>query len=116
MAITGVFKDKGFIGEEPSDVTHEYRLIDNRVYRIHNIIVHTFRMGDVEDPDLMAGEPLYRWQESDMGKWVMSKAVETPMWHRQSDPANYGWKYAISAKLKDKDFTFYQLKWANQKG
>jgi hypothetical protein len=83
----------------------------DKAHRIHKLIVHQFRMGDVEDPDLYAGEPLWKWQESEMGKWVMARAVDTPEWHRQADPLNYGHQYIIVAKLKDIDYTFWQLKW-----
>lgn len=71
-------------------------------------------MGDVDDPDLYAAQPLIEWQESEMGKWIMAKAVETPEWHRYLEPINYGYKYAVVAKLKDVDFTFWTLKWSNQ--
>ena len=37
------------------------------VKEIHKLVVHRFRLGDVEDPDLYAAEPLYKWQESDSG-------------------------------------------------
>lgn len=86
----------------------------DRVYEIKKITVHQFQMGDVEDPDLYAAEPLIEWQNSEMGKWVMGKAVETPEWHRHLDPFTYGYRYAIVAKLKDVDFTFWQLKWGTQ--
>ena len=78
------------------------------------VVCHSFRMGDVEDPDLYAAQPLWEWQESEMGKWIMSKAVDTPEWHRQHDNLTYGWQYAVIAKLKDIDYTFWTLKWSNQ--
>jgi hypothetical protein len=48
-----------------------------------------------------------------MGKWIMERAVDTPEWHRQVDAMQYGYQYAIVAKLKDIDYTFWQLKWGN---
>jgi hypothetical protein len=86
-------------------------VIDNKAYRIHKTIVHQFQLGDVDDPDLYAAQPMYEWKESEQGQWVMSKAVETPEWHRYLDPMTYGYKYAIVAKLKDIDYTFWTLKW-----
>jgi hypothetical protein len=103
--------DKGYITEPMPVVRHEYIQFDNRVHHIHKLIVHRFRMGDVDDPDLYAAQPLWEWQESEMGKWVMARAVDTPEWHRQADPMNYGYQYAVVAKLKDVDYTFWQLKW-----
>jgi hypothetical protein len=77
-------------------------------------IVYSFKMGDVEDPDLYAGQPLMEWQESEMGKWVMERAVDSPEWHRNIDHTTYGYQYAIVAKLKDVDYTFWTLKWGSK--
>lgn len=70
-------------------------------------------MGDVEDPVLMAAEPLYKWEKSEAGQWIMEHAVETPTWHRFDDPAIFGHRFVIKARLTDKDYTFWALKWAN---
>ena len=89
-------------------------IIENKVHKVHKVIVHRFRMGDVEDPDLYAAQPLWEWQESEMGKFVMEKSVETPIWHRQADVANYGYEYAVEAFLKGSDYSFWALKWGNE--
>jgi len=73
-------------------------------------IVHTITMGDVEDPDLYIAHPIYEWQKSEAGQWVMDNAVDTPIWHRTSDQFNYGHIYTITAKLKAIDHTFFKLK------
>jgi hypothetical protein len=91
--------------------TYDVMVFGDKAYKIYTVIVHRFRMGDVEDPDLYAAQPLMDWQTSEMGKWVMERAVDTPEWHRQIDPATYGYQYAIVAKLKGVDYTFWQLKW-----
>jgi len=70
-------------------------------------------MSDSDDPDLYAAQPLWEWRESEMGQWVMERAVETPEWHRQMDPYQYGYTYAVVAKLKDVDYTFWALKWGS---
>jgi hypothetical protein len=94
-------------------IENKFIVIDGKVCEIKKVVVHRFRMGDVDDPDLYAAEPLYQWQCSEMGKWVMARAVDTPEWHRQPDLMQYGYEYAIVAKLKDIDYTFWQLKWGN---
>ena len=76
-----------------------------------NIIVYRFRVGDSEDPDLYAADPLWQWQQSEQGQWVMAHAVETPIWHRQVDPNFMGWQYMITANLKVKDLTYFYIKW-----
>lgn len=88
-------------------------IFDNKAYKIHTVVVHRFRMGDVEDPDLYAAQPLWEWQESEMGKWIMARAVDTPEWHRRADISNYGYQYAVVAKMKDVDYTFWVLKWGD---
>ena len=85
----------------------------DQAHKIHTVVVHRFQMGDVEDPDLYAAEPLWEWQSSEMGAWVMARAVDTPEWHRMADVASYVYKYAVVAKLKDVDYTFWVLKWGN---
>jgi len=95
-------------------VINEYMVIENKVHRVHKVIVYRFRMGDVEDPDLYAAQPLWEWQESEMGKFVMEKSVETPIWHRQADVVNYGHEYAVEAFLKGSDYSFWVLKWGNE--
>lgn len=91
----------------------KFMVFNNKVHEIHTVIVHRFNMGDVDDPDLYAAQPLMDWQESEMGKWVMEKAVTSPEWHRQNDMMMWGYSYAIVAKLKDIDYTFWVLKWAD---
>ena len=73
-------------------------------------VVHTIKMGDVEDPDLYIAHPLWEWQQSEAGRWVMDNAVDVPMWHRISDEFDYGYVYTITAKLKAIDHTYFKLK------
>lgn len=71
------------------------------------------RIGDVEDPELYAAAPIWEWQNSDMGKWVMETAIEKPIWHVIVDHLTYGYRVSITAKFSDKDATFFKLKYAN---
>jgi hypothetical protein len=99
---------------EPSGTYNQkYHKLGDKIYEIHNVIVHRFKVGDVEDPDLYAAEPLINWQKSEMGEWVMSHALEVPVWHRLQTPMDYHFTYAITAKLASKDFTYWTLKWGN---
>ena len=93
---------------------NEHMIIDDKVHEIHKIIVHIFRMGDVEDPDLYAAQPLCEWQNSEVGKWIMEKSVEVPMWHRYQNPSSYHTEYVVQAWLKGSDHTFWQLKWGQK--
>lgn len=104
----------GHFGKPKGIRINGYMIIDDQVHEIHKIIVYRFRMGDVEDPDLYAAQPLIEWQNSEVGKWIMERSVETPMWHRQADVASYGYQYAVEAWLKGSDHTFWQLKWGQK--
>jgi hypothetical protein len=88
----------------------EWRLENNQAVEISDLVVHSFVMGDVEDPDLYAAQPLLEWQESEAGKWVMEHAVDIPFWHRAVDPATYGHKYYVIARMRTQDQTFFKLR------
>lgn len=100
------------LGDPPKKTTYRYTIVGDRVEEIKEVTVHEFTMGDVEDPDLYAAEPLYQWQESESGKWIMENAVESPVWHRRVDPVSFGYKYAITAKLQGAKLTEWLLRHA----
>jgi hypothetical protein len=89
----------------------QVKIIDDQVVRFRDVCVHEFTVGDVEDPDLMAGEPLWKWQQTEAGAWVMSNAVEQPYWMHQHDYNSFGHKYRIMARLSEQNETFWKLKW-----
>jgi hypothetical protein len=74
-------------------------------------VVHTIRMGDVEDPDLFVAQPIYEWQQTEAGKWIMENSNPTPSWHRNMDYTTYGYTYQIRAYLTHKQLTFWKLKY-----
>lgn len=78
---------------------------------MQEVIVHSIKMGDVEDPDIFVAEPIYNWQQTDEGKWVMEKSVQQPMWRRTLDPTLYGYRYDIIAYLDGADLTYWKLKY-----
>ena len=75
------------------------------------VVVYSFSMGDVEDPDLYAAQPLIEWEHSEQGEWIIKNAVGTPSWHRMSDPHGYGYRYEIRAVLQDARLTEWLLKY-----
>jgi hypothetical protein len=78
------------------------------------VTVHKIRMGDVEDPDLFVAEPICKWQQTEMGKWVMENAVQKPSWHRKIDPSYFGWTYSIVAELSAKNYTYWWVRWGHE--
>ena len=106
---------QGYLGEKPVSRTFDVMVIDGVARRIHNCIVHEFVVCDVDDPVLYAAHPMYEWEKSEQGTWVMKHAVESPVWHRMQDTSQMSYKFAITAKLIDKDYTFWTLKWGTKK-
>jgi hypothetical protein len=74
-------------------------------------VVHTIQMSDVEDPDLFVADPIWKWQQTEEGKWIMEHSNPTPIWRRYHDLNNYGYSYSINAFLKSKDYVFWKLKY-----
>lgn len=83
---------------------------DDTSSTLRKVVVYKFTVTDVEDPDLWAGEPLWNWQESIPGKFVMEHAIEPPSWHRTiKDFIHY--EYIIVATLPTKKLLEFYLKW-----
>ena len=101
---------RGYLGIKPTKDTYRYMQIGDRIEEVREVVVHEFTMGDVDDPDLYAAEPLWQWQQSEEGQWVMSHAVETPSWYRIPDQLQYGYKFQVRAKLSGARLTEYMLR------
>lgn len=85
------------------------------VEEIHKVVVHRFRVGDVEDPDIYAAEPIWKWQQTDAGKFIMEHAVDTPSYHQQMDFQNYGYQFVIIAELEKKKLSEFYLRFDKSK-
>lgn len=90
---------------------NKYVMVGDRVEQVETVIVHQFSMGDVDDPDLYAAQPLSEWEKSEQGQWVMKNACDTPTWYRLADPSTYGYKYQIRAKLMGPALTEWLLRY-----
>jgi hypothetical protein len=84
--------------------------IGDHVEEVKTVVVHEFTMGDVEDPDLYAAEPLWQWQQTEEGQWIMDNAIETPSWHRIPDQMQWGYRFQIRAKLSGARLTEWLLR------
>ena len=74
---------------------------------------HKFTLGDVEDPDLYATQPIYEWQQTEAGQWVMTHCKD-PQYSIGPDKISWGHQVRIYGILEDRDATFWQLKWGKQ--
>jgi hypothetical protein len=93
----------------------EVKIVDGVAVKYMDILVHTFRLGDVEDPDIYAAEPIWAWQQSAAGCWVMEHAVEKPYWTRRTDYQSYGYEFKIIARLSEADAVLFKLKYVGTK-
>ena len=89
----------------------EIKILDGKPVRFRDVCVHEIKMGDVEDPDLCVASPIWDWQNSDAGQFVMEHAEDKPYWTRHTDPSIYGHLYRIMARLSEQNETFWRLKW-----
>ena len=101
----------GYLGAKPTEPTNKFMMIDDKPHELHKVVVHRFKLRDMDDPDIYAAQPLWEWEDSEEGKWVRQHAVETPCWHRQDDPMSFSIDYAITAVLKEKDYAMWILKY-----
>jgi len=76
---------------------------------IHQVVVHSFNLGDVDDPALYAAQPLYDWEKSEVGQWVMAHSTKTPTWFCSAE-YTFGHKFTIVAWLNEPDYLFFKLK------
>lgn len=103
---------------QPKQYSHwqpqEVKIINDQAVRFRDVCVHEIRMGDVEDPDLMVADPIWQWQQTEAGQWVMEHAVKEPYWTRHMDYNSYGHLYRIVARLSEQNETYWTLKWSNK--
>ena len=73
-------------------------------------VFHTFRMGDVEDPELYAAQPIYEWQQTEQGCWVMEHCPDLQF---RVQPDSYAWGHAVSiyGPLEESAAVIFLLKW-----
>ena len=82
---------------------------------MNKIVVHEFTMSDNEDPEIYAAGPIYEWQKSSVGQWIMEHSQPEPHWTVGLDHNIYGYRVRIIANLSDEDRTFFHLKYGNQR-
>ena len=77
------------------------------------ITFHTFQMGDVDDVDIYVAAPIYDWQHTEHGRWVMKNAQDLK-YYTSADHNTFGYRVAIRGELEDGPLvTEYFLKWPN---
>lgn len=96
---------------QPSEV----KIIDGVAVKYRDVVVHEFLMSDVDDPEIYMAAPIWEWQQSPAGAWIMEHAAEKPYWIKRVDMPTYGYRCAIVARLSEADEVFYRLKYVGTK-
>jgi len=89
-----------------------YFIEDDKVYEKHTVTVASLCMDYNDDPYVLAAEPIYKWQQTEAGKFIMEHALEKPVFHCMTEPHSLQTRIRIVATLSGKDLTFYRLKFA----
>lgn len=74
------------------------------------MIFHEFTMGDVEDPEIYAASPIYEWQQTDQGKWVLEHCSNAS-YKIMADYTSFGYRIVIYGDLSQEDATYFTLKY-----
>lgn len=77
---------------------------------MRRINFHSFRMGDVDDPEIYAAQPIWEWQQTEPGQWVMNNCRD-PKYSIGPDGQSWGHRVTIYGEVEEQDATFWQLKW-----
>jgi hypothetical protein len=85
------------------------KIIDGKPVRFRDVCVHEITLGDVEDPNLWLASPIYDWQQTEAGKFVMENAEEEPYWLSSTDYNSWGYRYRVMARLSEQHETFWRL-------
>ena len=86
-------------------------LLDNTVQSKVACVVHQFKIGDVEDQDVYAAEPLSKWQQSEAGKWILEHSLEPPSCHKGGiSYLDMSTTYHVRTILLAEDYTYWKLK------
>jgi hypothetical protein len=80
---------------------------------MENRVLHEFRMGDVEDPEIYVAQPLCEWEATEVGEWCHRHATDLT-WHLRGDPSYLGYRVIVTGNISDKDWAFYLLKFKDR--
>ena len=99
----------------PANYSHwqpaETKIINGLPVRFCDVCVYEFFVSDVDDPEIYAASPIWDWQSSPAGQWVIEHAVDQPYWIKHIEHNAYRYRYRIIARLSEHDHVFFKLKW-----
>ncbi len=89
-------------------------MIDGNVVEVKKIKVFQFDILDMNTAFGEATRKFHLWKTSEAGSWIMDRAVGPPEWIRIIEPQNFAVRYAVTAKIIDRDYTYWVLKWGGE--
>jgi hypothetical protein len=79
------------------------------------VIVHEFSVGDVDDPEIYAAIPLYDFECSEKGQWVLANTAKPIYWRVSPYPfLTYSIRYVVVAEFAEPEYTYWMLRWGLQ--
>ena len=90
---------------------HSLYMLERHSMNTNKVVLHTFTIGDVEEPYLYAAGPIYEWKNTEKGQWCMSNCEGEVVMHTQMDHFTFGYKVLLQGELNDKNLTYFRLKW-----
>ena len=87
------------------------RVVDGVAIEESDVEVHRFFIGDIEDPDIVAGVKLTEWQATEAAEWVRAHCIGELYWISSASVDSYSMCYRVVARLTKKDQTFFELKY-----
>ena len=101
----------GYLGTKPTtNITNKFTVVDGIATEIHKVVVHRFKIRDLDDPEIYAAGLITEWLSSEQGQWVQERAIESLQWHTQDDARSFHIDIVITAKLKDRDYVVWLVK------
>lgn len=95
------------LGMDSEKKPQKYQVHADEVYERR--IVHRFTMSDVDDVEVYVAHPIWEWQQTEHGVWVMKNSKD-PQYHINADPVTYGYQVTITAHITPKRWTEYCLR------
>lgn len=86
-----------------------YHIVGDCVEERRKVVLHEFRMSDCEDIEIYIAQPIYEWQQTELGKWCMENATDL-QYHTQMDAMTMGYRIIITGILSGKHLTYFLLK------
>jgi hypothetical protein len=92
----------------------ETKILDGKPVRFRDVCVHEIKMEEEGFmQDICVAAPIWEWQQTDAGRFVMEHAVSTPYWIQHRDHSSYYLLYRIMARLSEQNEVFWRLKYVS---